>query len=893
VALPVAAVFDQIQTALADPGAAVLVAPPGAGKTTLVPLELLSAPWLTGKLLVLEPRRLAARAAAARMASLLGQRVGETVGVRTRGDSRVSSSTRIEVVTEGILTRMVLADPSLAGVSGVIFDEFHERSLDADLGLACCLETRALLRPDLRLLVMSATLDAAVVSRLLGDAPVIVSSGRSFPVATVWCPPTARQSWEAAVVAAVGRALREQATGDVLVFLPGVGEIRRVRGLLSSVDADVLELHGSLDAASQDAVLRSRLPDGGTQDAALRSRQPDGGTQDTALRSRQPEGGIENASVRTQSPATSANDSTTRRLLPDGAGRRRVVLATAIAQTSVTLPDVTAVVDGGLARRSRFDPRRGIGGLVTEPVSQASAEQRRGRAGRVQPGICYRVWDESTHRGLPAFDPPEIVTADLTGLALDLAAWGGLDDDRWLDPPPPGRLAAASVLLGSLGALDAAGHITDHGRRLSGLGLHPRLGHLLVRGTELGHAALAATLAALLSERDILTGPPATRPADVRERLAALRSPTSSIDRGVRDRVLADAKRFSSRVTNDFATKPAVSGQVLSQSPTDDDAAGLLIGLAFPDRLARRRATGARFVLASGGGAALDANDPLARETFLAIAELDVVGGNADARVSMAAPLDVVDIETILGDRLVWEDDVRWDRRTRDVVATRQRRFSSLVVEEDHRATASPALASAALLEGIRIEGVELLHLSDETQRWRERVTACRSYLSDTWPDVSDEALLSTMNDWLAPLLSRCVRRADLARVDTNSAVRSLLPWPLSREIDELVPTHLTVPSGSRIAIDYAAEIPTMAVKLQELFGLSQSPQLAGGRIPLVIHLLSPARRPLQVTSDLASFWSTGYPSLRAEMRGKYPRHPWPENPTTATPTAKVTPRKK
>jgi ATP-dependent helicase HrpB len=879
VALPVAAVFDQIQTALSAPGAAVLVASPGAGKTTLVPLELLSAPWLTGKLLVLEPRRLAARAAAARMASLLGQRVGETVGVRTRGDSRVSSATRIEVVTEGILTRMVLADPSLAGVSGVIFDEFHERSLDADLGLACCLETRALLRPDLRLLVMSATLDAAVVSRLLGDAPVIVSSGRSFPVATVWCPPTARQSWEAAVVAAVGRALREQATGDVLVFLPGVGEIRRVRGLLGSVGADVLELHGSLDAASQDAVLRSRQPDGGTQDAALRSRQPEGGTGD--------------AFAQTQWPATSANDSTTRRLLPDGAVRRRVVLATAIAQTSVTLPDVTAVVDGGLARRSRFDPRRGIGGLVTEPVSQASAEQRRGRAGRVQPGICYRVWDESTHRGLPAFDPPEIVTADLTGLALDLAAWGGLDDDRWLDAPPPGRLAAASTLLGSLGALDTAGHITDHGRRLSGLGLHPRLGHLLVRGTELGHASLAATLAALLSERDILTGPPATRPADVRERLAALRSSTSSTDRGVRDRVRADAKRFSSRVTNDFATKPATSGQVSSQSPTDDDAAGLLIGLAFPDRLARRRATGARFVLASGGGAALDANDPLARETFLAIAELDVVGGNADARISMAAPLDVVDIETILGDRLVWEDDVHWDRRTRDVVATRQRRFGSLVVEEDHRSTPSSALASAALLEGIRIEGVELLHLSDETQRWRERVIACRLHLGETWPDVSDEALLSTMNDWLAPLLSRCVRRADLARVDTNSAVRALLPWPLSREIDELVPTHLTVPSGSRIVVDYAAEIPTMAVKLQELFGLSQSPQLAGGRIPLVIHLLSPARRPLQVTSDLASFWSTGYPSLRAEMRGKYPRHPWPENPTTATPTAKVTPRKK
>ncbi len=833
VVLPVAAVFDQIQTALSGPGAAVLVAPPGAGKTTLVPLELLSAPWMSGKVLVLEPRRLAARAAAARMASLLGQRVGETVGVRTRGDSRVSASTRIEVVTEGILTRMVLADPSLAGVSAVIFDEFHERSLDADLGLACCLETRALLRPDLRLLVMSATLDAAVVSRLLGDAPVIVSSGRSFPVATVWCPPLARQSWEAAVVAAVGRALRNQATGDVLVFLPGVGEIRRVRGLLGSIDADVLDLHGGLDAGAQDAALRS------------------------------------------------------------SAGRRRVVLATAIAQTSVTLPDVTAVVDGGLARRSRFDPRRGIGGLVTEPVSQASAEQRRGRAGRVQSGICYRVWDESAHRGLPAFDPPEIVTADLTSLALDVAAWGGLDDDRWLDPPPPGRLAAASSLLGSLGALDAAGHLTDHGLRLSGLGLHPRLGHLLVRGTELGHASLAATLAALSSERDIFTGPPASRPVDMRERLAALRSPTSSTDRGVRDRVLADAQRFATRLSNDFATEPVVSRPVLSQSPADDDAAGLLIGLAFPDRLARRRATGARFVLSSGGGAVLDAHDPLGRETFLAIAELDVVVGSADARISMAAPLDLVDIETILGDRLVWEDDVRWDRRTRDVVASRQRRFGSLVVEEDHRATPSAGLATAALLEGIRTEGIALLHLSDHTQRWRERVTVCRRHLGDSWPDVSDQILLENLSTWLGPLLTGCTKRADLARVDTNSAVRSLLPWPLSREIDELAPTHLTVPSGSRVAIDYTAEVPTVAVKLQEMFGLSQSPQLAGGRIPLVIHLLSPARRPLQVTSDLASFWSTGYPSLRAEMRGKYPRHPWPEDPTTATPTARVTPRKK
>ena len=686
---------------------------------------------------------------------------------------------------------------------------------------------------------MSATLDAAVVSRLLGDAPVIVSSGRSFPVATVWCPPTARQSWEVAVVTAVSRALRDQATGDVLVFLPGVGEIRRVRGLLGSVDADVLDLHGGLDSAGQDVALRS------------------------------------------------------------SSGRRRVVLATAIAQTSVTLPDVTAVVDGGLARRSRFDPRRGIGGLVTEPVSQASAEQRRGRAGRVQPGICYRVWDESAHRGLPAFDPPEILTADLTALALDVAAWGGLDDDRWLDPPPPGRLAAASALLAALGALDSAGHLTDHGRQLSGLGLHPRLGHLLVRGTELGHAPLAATLAALLSERDIFTGPPASRPVDLRERLAALRSPTSSTDRGVRDRVLADSQRFAMRLSKDFATR-ADSNQAVATRPVlsqgladDDDAVGLLIGLAFPDRLARRRATGARFVLASGGGAVLGANDPLARETFLAIAELDVVVGNADARVSMAAPLDLVDIETIFGDRLAWEDDVRWDRRTRDVVATRQRRFGSLVVEEDHRATPSAGLAAAALLEGIRAEGIALLHLSADTQRWRERVAVCRRCLGDSWPDVSDEILLENISTWLGPLLTGCTKRADLARVDTNSAVRSLLPWPLSREIDELAPTHLTVPSGSRIAIDYAAEVPTMAVKLQEMFGLPQSPQLAGGRIPLVIHLLSPARRPLQVTSDLASFWSAGYPSLRAEMRGKYPRHPWPEDPTTATPTSSVTPKKR
>ena len=759
VVLPVAAVFDQIQTALLGPGAAVLVAPPGAGKTTLVPLELLSAPWLRGKLLVLEPRRLAARAAATRMASLLRQRVGETVGVRTRGDSRVSASTRIEVVTEGILTRMVLADPSLAGVSAVIFDEFHERSLDADLGLACCLETRALLRPDLRLLVMSATLDAAVVSRLLGDAPVIVSSGRSFPVATVWCPPLARQSWEAAVVAAVGRALRDQATGDVLMFLPGVGEIRRVRALLGSVDADVLDLHGGLDTGAQDAALRP------------------------------------------------------------SSGRRRVVLATAIAQTSVTLPDVTAVVDGGLARRSRFDPRRGIGGLVTEPVSQASAEQRRVRAGRVQSGICYRVWDESAHRGLPAFDPPEIVTADLTSLALDLAAWGGLDDDRWLDPPPPGRLAAASGLLGSLGALDSVGHLTDHGRQLSTLGLHPRLGHMLLLGASLGHASLAATLAALLSERDIFTGPPTSRPVDMRERLAALRSPTSSTDRGVRDRVLADAQRFASRLPKDIATP--------SERSADDDAAGLLIGLAFPDRLARRRATSARFVLASGGGAVCDVHDSLGRETFLAIAELDVVVGNADARISMAAPLDLVDIETILCGRLVWEDDVRWDHRNRDVVATRQRRFGSLVVEEDHRATPSTALATAALLEGIRAEGIVLLHLSDDTQRWRERVMVCRRHLGESWPDVSDQILLENLSTWLGPFLTGCTKRADLARVDTNSAVRSLLPWPLSRQLDELAPTHLTVPSGSRIALDYATEVPTMAVKLQEMFGLSQSPQLA------------------------------------------------------------------
>ena len=819
--LPVFAVIDEIKTALADIGAAVLVAPPGAGKTTVVPLQLLDTPWRTGKILVLEPRRLAARAAASRMAAELGERVGQTVGVRTRGDSRVGPSTRIEVVTEGILTRMVVADPSLTDVSAVIFDEYHERSIDADFGLACCIESRALVRPDLRLLVMSATLDAAACAQLLGDAPVIASEGRIFPVDIVWCPPQTRQTWERAVADNVERALVEQTEGDVLVFLPGIGEIRRVHRLLQHVAAEVIELHGGLDSGSQDQALHI-------------------GT------------------------------------------RRRVVLATAIAQTSVTLPGVTAVVDGGLARRSRFDPRRGIGGLVTEPVSQAAAEQRRGRAGRVRPGRCYRVWSESSHRALPAFDPPEMLTADLTGLALDLAAWGGIDDGRWLDPPPAGPMAASVRLLQSLDGLDGSGRITDHGRRLSELGLHPRLGHLLLCAAPLGYGALAATLAALLSERDILTGPPSVRPTDLRERLVALRNPTTMTDRSTRERVLADARRFADR-----------AGSSAVHDSATDDATGVLLGFAFPDRLARRRTSGTRFVLANGSGATLDTNDPLARATFLSIAELDVVTGQADAHISMAAPVEAADIISILGNQLTWHDDVRWDRRTGDVVSSRQRRFGALVVEEDHRAKPSPEAAAAALLDGVRTEGISLLGLSTETERWRHRVAACHHYLGNVWPDLSDLALITSLDDWLRPLLSGCNRRGDLAHVDVNSAVRALLPWPLPRDLDNLAPTHLTAPSGSRIAIDYAAEIPTLAVKLQELFGLSSSPQLASGRIPLVIHLLSPARRPLQVTADLASFWAGAYPAVRAEMRGKYPRHPWPEDPTTATPTAKVTPRRK
>ena len=812
---------------MADPGVAVLVAPPGAGKTTLVPPELAAAAWCSGKVLLLEPRRLAARAAATRIAELMGSRVGGPtglVGLRTRGDTRTSPTARIEVVTEGVLTRMVMSDPSLPGISAVIFDEFHERSLEADLGLALCLDVRALMRPDLRLLVMSATLDGAAAARLLGDAPVIESLGRAFAVDTVWCPPAPRQTWESAVVGAVHRALDEQAFGDVLVFLPGMGEIRRIGRLLGSIAADVVELHGSLRSSEQD-----------------------------------------------------------RALAPAEPRTRRVVLATAIAQTSVTLPGVTAVVDGGLARRSRFDPRRGMGGLVTEPVSQASADQRRGRAGRVRPGVCYRVWSEHAQRALPVFDPPEIILADLTGLMLDLAAWGGLDDERWLDPPPAGAARAASRLLAEIGAIDATGRVTEYGRDLTMLGIHPRLAHMIRQGDRLGHGRLACDIAALLGERDILTGPPSSRPADLGQRLAALYSPTATTDRLVRERVRNDARRYAQR-----AGLPLLD----SDGAGTCEAAGLLVGLAFPDRIGRRRSTASRYVLTSGAGAAIEGHDTLANNMFLSIAELDLVHGAADAIIRLGAPLDVMDIETILGEKLQWHTDTHWDRRVGDVVATRQRRFGALVVEEDQRVKPSGAAATEALLAGVGFEGLSLLDLPESIQTWRDRVAVCRRYLGDAWPDLSDTALTESLEDWLVPSLAGCFRRADLRRVDWSAVLKARLVWTQAHSLDATVPTHLTVPSGSRVAIDYSTEVPTVAVKLQEMFGLLRSPTLADGRIPLVLHLLSPARRPLQVTADLASFWATTYPALRAQMRGQYPRHPWPEDPLAASPTARTTPRR-
>ena len=831
-ALPVGEAMPALASALQSGRSAVLEAPTGAGKTTLVPLALLAAPWLDGRrLIMLEPRRLAARTAARRMADMLGERVGETVGYRTRLDSRIGRATRIEVVTEGILLRLLQDDPSLDGVGALIFDEFHERSLDADLGLALALDLRRYLREDLRIVVMSATLDGAPVARLLGDAAIVTSSGRSFPVALRYLDRAPSDRLEEAVAAAIGRGLREE-EGSMLVFLPGGAEIRRVERLIAERDLGpeimVAPLYGDLPQAAQDEAIRA-------------------------------------------APA----------------GRRKIVLATPIAETSLTIEGIRIVVDSGLRRAPRFDPRSGMTRLETTRISQASAEQRRGRAGRLAPGVCYRLWREAEQAQLRPHTVPEILEADLAPVALELAGWGNGDPAAlaWLDPPPPAAYAQAQNLLRELGALDGDFRMTAHGRAMAKLGLHPRLAHMLLIAQKRGRGGLAADIAALLGERDILNAAPGQRDADLRLRLdlVAARSaaghlpPGLSFDRGGAERIRQSARLLRHRLH-------------LAEEDSDRRDAGRLLALAYPDRIAQRRAgASGQFRLANGSGAELPAADALASEEFLAVADLD--GDRRNARIFLAAPLTRAEIEEDFADLVETVETIGWDDREEAVLSRRQERLGALVLREERLPDPPGELVVAAMIDGIRRLGLAALPWTREAESLRQRVRFLRRLEGEgsCWPDLSDDGLLAGLDSWLGPFLPGVTRRSQLARLDLAAALLSLLDWDRRRALDRLAPTHVTVPSGSRLPIDYGAgEVPVLAVRLQEMFGASETPAVAEGRVPLLLHLLSPAGRPLQVTRDLGGFWTGSYPAVRSEMRGRYPKHSWPEDPLAAAPTARV-----
>jgi ATP-dependent helicase HrpB len=827
--LPIEPVLPALRDALRAGTSAVLQAPPGAGKTTLVPLALLDEPWLAGRTVVmLEPRRLAARAAAHRMAHLLGERVGETVGYRVRMDTRVGPATRVEVVTEGVLTRMLQHDPALEGVGIVVFDEFHERSLHADLGLALALQSRALLRDDLRLLAMSATLDGARVAALLGGAPVVTSEGRAHPVETRFLPRRAAGRIEPLVARAVRGALEEHA-GDVLVFLPGAGEIRRVEEMLTADGVPpgvrVMPLFGTLPQEAQDEAIRPSPP-----------------------------------------------------------GRRKVVLATSIAETSLTIEGVRVVVDSGLIRVPRFSPRTGMTRLETVTVSRASADQRRGRAGRLGPGVCLRLWTEAEDAALQPHRPPEILEADLAPLALELAAWGVADPAElaWLDPPPAAAIAQARELLRELGALDAGGAVTAHGRAMSALPLHPRLAHMLLRARALRLGATACDLAALLAERDVLRGDGRAPDADVRLRLAALRrergAPGHPVDAGALHRVREEARDLRRQLS-------------VSAAEADDEAAGVLLALAYPDRIAQRRpGAGGRYLLRNGRGAAFPEAQSLSGHPWLVAAELDDAG--REGRIALAAPLELADVERHFAEQVVREEVVAWDAAAGAVRARRVERLGALVLREAPLAAADPGLVAAALLEAVREEGIASLGWTKASAQLRERIAFLHRH-DASFPDVSDAALGATLAEWLGPRLHGMRRMDEVRRIDPGPLLEGMLAWDQRRRLDEEAPTHLAVPSGSRIPVDYAdPEAPVLAVRLQEVFGWTETPRIAGGRVPLTLHLLSPAHRPVQVTRDLASFWRSGYFEVRKDLKGRYPKHAWPDDPLQATPTARAKPRR-
>ncbi|MBW3130985.1 ATP-dependent helicase HrpB [Hymenobacter profundi] len=827
--LPIRAALPELLATLGRNACAVLQAPPGAGKTTLVPLALLEADWMPpgGRIIVLEPRRLAARAAATRMAQLLGEPVGQTVGYRMRLESKVSAKTRIEVVTEVILTRQLQDDPALEGVAAVLFDEFHERSLQADLGLALALDAQAVLRPDLRLLVMSATLEAERLGIWLGS-PVVRSAGLSYPVETHYLTPARAGSasrrpherLQDLMPAVIREALATHATGDVLAFLPGLADQRRVAERLAPTLAPTTDLH----------VLHGELPLE-QQDAALR---------------------------------------------PSPAGRRKVVLATSIAETSLTIEGVTIVVDGGYARVPQFEPRTGLSTLTTQPVSQAAADQRRGRAGRLGPGTCYRLWTAADHHQLPAYLAPEILTADLSALALELALWGAYDAQalRWLDAPPTAALALARELLVRLHALQPDGRPTLHGRALAGLGLAPRLAHLVVRGKEVGQGTTACALAALLTERDLLRpadgsfGPP-----DVRLRLEALETGRAPLPGLHPDHATLRRVREAATVLRRRAGVEA--------APLVPDAAGLLTALAYPDRLAQRE-TPERVRLVSGQRATLPVEFFSASDTFFAVATLDGVA--AQPRAGLAAPISRAELEQHFAYLIKAHEQVRWDDTAGRVVARRTQRLGALVLAESALPQPTPETVATVVLDHLRAAGIGRLPWTEAATQVRERLAFLHHLRPQQWPEVSDAALLEALPEWLGPFLDGVRSAADISKLDLGEALLNWLPdgWAQRQELDRLAPTHLEVPTGSRIRLDYHdPTAPVLAVRLQEVFGLLDTPTV-GGAVPLTLHLLSPGYRPAQVTRDLRSFWTSSYFEVRKELRGRYPKHYWPENPLEA-----------
>lgn len=840
--LPIDAVLPALRQALADRDEAVLEAPPGAGKTTRVPLALLGESWLAGQtILMLEPRRLAARAAAERLASELGEGVGETVGYRIRLDSKVGPNTRIEVVTEGILTRRLQEDPSLEGVGLLIFDEFHERSLDADLALALSLNGRALFRDEqpLKILLMSATLEGARLSSLLNDTPVISSEGRMFPVSMQWGRPFQPGEFiEPRVVQTVLDALGNE-SGSVLVFLPGQAEIRRVNQQL--VDAigdrsDVLlcPLHGELDLNAQRAAIE-----------------------------------------------------------PAPKGKRKVVLATNIAETSLTIDGVRVVIDAGLARVPRFDPGSGMTRLDTQRISRASATQRAGRAGRLEPGVCYRLWSEAQHDQLAAYGAAEILQADLAGLALQLARWGVEPTQlTWLDLPPAAAYSQAQDLLARLGALTRKPgedwKLTPHGQSMAEVPAHPRIAHLLLRGHELGLGALACDVAALLGERDILRG----AGADLHSRLTLLagseRAAKGSQGGVQRARQLSRQYRGYLRGA---ARKPVVD-------PDHPRWLGALLALAYPDRVAQqRRAGGAEYRLANGRAALFAEPDALMKQPWLVVADLGSRQGQREERIYLAAEFDPDLFDSVLAEQVTAFDQLDWDEREGVFRAERQRKAGELIISREPLTGLDDSARGQALLALVRRKGLELLPWTPELRQWQARVGLLRQMDLQTqseseWPDVSNDALLETLDHWLLPYLGKVTRLSHFGNLDLSSILHNLLPWPLPQRLEELAPHHLTVPSGSSVRLDYTESPPILAVRLQELFGLADTPRIANGRQIVKLHLLSPARRPVQVTQDLANFWRSTYAEVKKDLKGRYPKHYWPDDPLIAEPTARVKPRK-